>query len=82
MGSDLEEINNNLRQIVRILGIDASKFDKCLNNEEVANKILNGRINGQEKYSINSTPTIVINEKKLKGPIDFKNIEKKIKKII
>ena len=82
MGSDLEEINNNLRQIVRILGIDASKFDKCLNNEAVANKILNGRINGQEKYSINSTPTIVINEKKLEGSVDFKSIEKKIKKII
>ncbi len=82
LGSDLEEINNNLRQIVRILGIDASKFDKCLNNEAVANKILNGRINGQEKYSINSTPTIVINEKKLEGSVDFKSIEKKIKKII
>ena len=82
LGSDLEEINDNLRQIVKILGIDASKFDKCLNNENVANKILNGRINGQEKYSINSTPTIVINEKKLEGSVDFKNIEKKIKKII
>ena len=82
LGSDLEEVNDNLRQIVKILGIDASKFDKCLNNENVANKILNGRINGQEKYSINSTPTIVINEKKLEGSVDFKNIEKKIKKII
>ena len=82
LGSSVKEVNDNLKKIVKILGIDASKFDKCLNNEAVANKILNGRINGQEKYSINSTPTIVINEKKLKGPIDFKNIEKKIKKII
>ena len=82
LGSDLEEINNNLRQIVRILGIDASKFDKCLNNEAVANKILNGRINGQEKYSIKSTPTIIINEKKLEGSANFKNIKKRIENII
>jgi len=45
-------------------------------------KILNGRIDGHQKYSINSTPTIIINEKKLKGSASFKNIKKKIEKLI
>jgi protein-disulfide isomerase len=48
----------------------------------IGDKILNGRINGQQKYSINSTPTIIINEKKLEGSVSFKNIKKKIEKLI
>ena len=35
-----------------------------LNNDIIADKILNNRIDGQKKYSIKSTPTIIINEKK------------------
>ena len=64
------------------MGINSSHFEKCLNNEVISDKILNARINGQQKYSINSTPTIVINEKKLDGSVNFKNIKKKIEKII
>ena len=64
------------------LGITPTQFDKCLDNEVVADKIINNRINGHKKYSINSTPTIIINEKKFVGSADFKNIKKRIDKII
>jgi len=80
--SDINEINNNLKKIVKNFGIDSTKFDKCLYDEAIVDKILNGRINGQQKYSINSTPTIIINEKKLEGSANFKNIKKKIEKLI
>jgi len=81
-GSDLNEVNNNLKEIVKILGINSTEFDKCLNNEVIEDKILSDRINGHQKYSINSTPTIIINEKKLKGSATFENIKKKIEKLI
>ena len=81
-GNNIDEINNNLKNIVKDLGVNSTGFDNCLNNETIADKILNERINGHKKYSIESTPTIVINEKKLDGSVNFKNIEKKIKKII
>ena len=64
------------------MGITSSQFDKCLIDEVVSDKILNGRIDSSRKYSINSTPTIVINEQKLEGSVTFKNIKKKIDKII
>ena len=57
-------------------------FEKCLINEAISDKILNGRIDAGQKYSISSTPTIVINEKKLEGTASFKNIKKKIEKLI
>ena len=81
-GSNINEINNKLRKIVKILGISPTRFDKCLNDDAIEDKILNGRINGHQKYNINSTPTIIINEKKFEGSASFKNIEKKIEKLI
>ena len=81
-GSNINEINNNLKEIVEIMGISSTKFNKCLNDEVISDKILNGRIDGHQKYSINSTPTVIINEKKLEGSINFKNIKKKIEKLI
>ena len=81
-GSNINEINNNLKEIVEIMGISSTKFNKCLNDEVISDKILNGRIHRHQKYSINSTPTVIINEKKLEGSINFKNIKKKIEKLI
>ena len=81
-GSNINDINNNLKEIVKNFGISSEQFEKCITDEGISDKILNGRIEGQQKYSINSTPTIVINEKKFEGTINFKNIEKKIKKLI
>ena len=81
-GSNINDINDNLKKIVKNLGISSAKFDKCLIDEVISDKILNGRIDANQKYSINSTPTIVINEKKLEGSVSFKNIKKRIEKLI
>ena len=81
-GQNLSEVNENLKRMVQALGISSKEFDKCLNDETIADKILNDRIDGDKKYSINSTPTIIINEKKFEGSVSFKNIKKKIEKII
>jgi len=82
VGSSIDEINNNLKKIVQDLGINSSQFDECLNNEVITDKILNERINAHQKYSINSTPTIIINEKKFEDSVSFENIKKKIEKLI
>jgi len=81
-GSTINDINKNLEKIVKNLGINSTQFDKCLIDESISDKILKYRIDASERYSINSTPTIIINEKKLKGSASFKNIEKKIEKLI
>ena len=57
-----------------------SKFDGCLSNKNFESKVLKSRINAQNKYDINSTPTLIINEKKYKG--SFKNIDKYIQKLL
>ena len=81
-GSNVNDINNNLKKIVMNFGINSAQFDKCLIDETISDKILNGRIDANHKYSIDSTPTIIINEKKLEGSAIFENIKKKIEKLI
>ena len=79
-GSTIDEINENLKSIMTTSGINSDKIDKCLVDENIENIVLNGRIEGDKKYSISSTPTIIINEKKFIGSNDFNTIEKAIKK--
>ena len=81
-GSNINEINNNLKKMVKALGINSTQFNKCLNNKVIEDTILRGRIDGHKKYSIDSTPTIIINGKKFEGSANFKNIKKKIENII
>ena len=81
-GTNINDINNNLKKIVKDLGINSSEFDNCLINEDISDKILKHRIDADKKYSIDSTPTIVINEEKLDGSAIFKNIENKINKLL
>ena len=81
-GSNIKDINKNLKKIVMNFGINPTQFDKCLIDETISDKILNGRIDANHKYSIDSTPTIIINEKKFEGSASFKNIKKKIEKLI
>jgi protein-disulfide isomerase len=81
-GSNIEEINNNIKKIVEDMGISSEQFEKCLINEDIEDKILNARIAANKKYSINATPTIVINEKKFEDSVNFKNIKKKIEELI
>ena len=67
--------------MVKSFGINNIEFDKCVNNDIIADRILNSRIDAHKKYSIEATPTIVINEKKLKEA-SLKNIIKRIEKLI
>lgn len=81
-GSTIEQINKNLFDISINHGLDEVDGSKCLINEDVESSVLNSRINAQKNYEINSTPSIIINGKKLEVTPNFKNIEKQINKEI
>ncbi len=76
----LVELKSNLNGITKSLGLDDKDFKKCITNKEFEKNVLKSRINAQSKYGINSTPTLIINEKKYTGT--FKNIEKYIQKLL
>jgi protein-disulfide isomerase len=81
-GETIDDINKNLKKTLDNFGIKNIDFQKCINNEEIENLVLNERIEAFKKYKIQSTPTVVINEKKFDKPLKYKNLKKAIEKLI
>ena len=82
VGSDINIINESIKKIGLDSGLNNNTMDKCLNNENVQDQILNERIEAQKKYKIQSTPTIYINEKKYEGKHEYKQFKKAIEKLL
>ncbi len=80
VGSDINLINDSIKKIGLKFGLDDLKMNKCLKNEKVQDQILNERIEAQKKYKIQSTPTILINEKKFEGQHNYELFKKVIEK--
>ena len=80
-GETIEEINNNLKKFIEKEGFKID-FDKCINNKEIEDFILNDRIEGAKKFEINATPTIIINNKKFEKSLNYKNLKKSLEKLI
>jgi len=80
-GSTVEEVNKNLKKFVKQKGFNI-EFDKCINNKEIEDFVLNDRIEGAKNYDVNSTPTIIINNKKFDKSLNYKNLKKFLEKLI
>ena len=80
IGSDINKINALIKKVGLNFDLSEEKMDACLINEQVQDEILEQRIEAQKKYKIESTPTIIINEKKYLGKIDYKQFKKAIDK--
>ena len=80
VGSDINKINELIKKIGINFNLSNKKMDACLKNDQVQDEILEERIEAQKKYKIESTPTIIINEKKYSGEVDYKQFKKTIDK--
>ena len=80
-GSTVEEINNNLKIFIEQEGFEIN-FEKCVNNKEIEDFVLNDRIQGAKSFKVNATPTIIINNKKFDKSLNYKNLKKSLEKLI
>ncbi len=80
-GSTMEEVNDNLKKFLKKEDFDID-FEKCINNKEIEDFVLNDRIEGTKNFKVNSTPTIIINNKKFEKSLNYKNLKKSLEKLI
>ena len=80
-GSTVNEINENLQKFLTSEGLDID-FEKCINDKEIEDFVLNDRIDGVKKFKVNATPTIIINNKKFDKSLNYKNLKKILEKLI
>ena len=80
-GNSVEDTNSNLKKLLdsQNFGLE---FDKCINNKLIEDHVLEDRIKGVKKFEINSTPTLIINNKKFEKPLTYKNLKKTLEKLI
>ena len=77
----MEAINENLKKLLKNENI-VIDFEKCTNNKNIEDYVLNDRIEGVKKFKVNATPTIIINNKKFDKTLNYKNLKKFIEKLI
>ena len=80
VGSDINKINVLIKKIGIGFDLTEEKMNTCLSDSKVQDEILNQRIEAQKKYKIDSTPTIIVNEKKYTNKLDFETFKKIIDK--
>ena len=80
-GSTVKDINENLKNFIKKEGYKID-FEKCINDKNIEDYILNDRIEGAKKFNINATPTIIINNKKFEKSLNYKNLKKYLEKLI
>ena len=80
-GTSVEEVNKNLKKFLKNEGFEVD-FDKCIANKKIEDFVLNDRIEGVQKFKVNATPTIIINNKKFDKTLNYKNLKKTLEKLI
>ena len=80
-GNTIEEVNDSLKKFIEKEGFKVN-FEKCINNKEIEDFVLNDRIEGSKNFKINATPTIIINNKKFEKSLNYKNLKKSLEKLI
>ena len=80
-GSSVEEANKNLQIFLKNEGFSID-FESCVNNKNIEDFVLNYRIDGSKNFKVNSTPTIIINNKKFEKKLNYKNLKKALEKMI
>jgi len=80
-GNTVEEVNKSLKKFIKKEGFNID-FDKCINNKEIEDFVLNDRIEGAKNFKVNATPTIIINNEKFEKSLNYKNLKKTLEKLI
>ena len=80
-GNTVEEINENLKNFIKNQGFEIN-YEKCIDNKEIEDFVLNDRVEGVKKFKVNATPTIIINNEKFEKTLNYKNLKKSLEKLI
>jgi protein-disulfide isomerase len=68
-----------LLAIAKQAGFSKESFDACLKNQKLLDNIESQRNRASEKFGVNSTPTLFINGKIMRGAGSLEEVEKEIK---
>jgi protein-disulfide isomerase len=71
-----------LQQIAKQAGITDKMFDECLKDQKLYNDILAVRERASKEYKVESTPTLFVNGKMIKGGVEIDELDKAIEPLL
>lgn len=80
-GNTIDELNKNLKKVIDESNFSLD-FDKCINNKNLEDYILDERIKGAKNFKIQATPTVVVMGEKFEKALTYKNLVKYLEKLI
>ena len=80
-GSTIDDLNKNLKKAIKNSSFSLD-FEKCINDKQIEDYILEDRINGAKKFKIEATPTLIINGETFENPTNYKKLKKYLEKLI
>ena len=71
-----------LQQITKQAGLSQQAFDECLKDQTLYNNILAMRERASKEYKVESTPTLFVNGKMIKGGVGIEELDKTIEPML
>lgn len=65
-----------LAQLAKLAGMDQARFDACVTDEAEMNGILERMKDATDDYDVQSTPTMIVNGKKVTGSMAYEEFRK------
>jgi protein-disulfide isomerase len=65
-----------LAQVAALAGLDRAAFDACIANEAEMDRILGGAKHAQDTYKVDSTPTFIVNGRKVQNAAGYEEFNK------
>lgn len=72
-----------LTQIAQIGGVTQEQFQACLNDRNLTNAIIQTRLEGEQRFGVQSTPTFVLNNQYvLEGALPYERFQQAIEDVL
>ncbi len=71
--------NAALERIAKLGGMSSEQFTACMQNRSLEDAVLAESLRGQKEFNVQSTPTILVNGKKIDNPQSFAEFDKILK---
>lgn len=65
-----------LARIAQMAGMSRERFEACMEDEQLADRIIQLRVEGEERYNVNATPTFVVNGTVVSGDVPVADLER------
>jgi protein-disulfide isomerase len=73
---------DGLAKIAAGAGIDQAKFQACIDDKTISDRIVARAQEGQDKFGVESTPTFFVNGRKIQGAVPYEDFEKVFKELL